>query len=161
MAYEWCVCLQKMTKNRALFSWNVDDHRIESLFAVCNQFVSDLVKARDDLHRLEIDREKRRKKRERKRKRQHAQQQFDKRQSLRAVQQPKRSIMDDVRARRRKNTALLEKVGDKLTATLQEKSKLIEAVNFKQTLPTEIKSNKIKRKMVNGNIFIVLCQFVD
>merc|ERR1712157_518638 len=134
----------KCRKLGTLFNWNLDDHRIENLFAVCHQFISDLVKARDDLHKLEIDREKRRKKRTRKRKRQNAKDQFAKR---KGVQKHKRSIMDDVRDRKRKNTALLEKVGDKLSATIQEKSKLIEAVNFKQNLPNEIKGNKIKRKL--------------
>ena len=57
--------------------------------------------------------------------------------------------MDDVRNRKRKNTALLEKIGGKLTKTLEEKSKLIEAVNYKKQLPQEFKKNKIKRKMSN------------
>ena len=122
-------------------------NRIEQLFSVCNQFVSDLYKARDDIHKLEIEREKRRKKRNRKKKREVAKNQHEKRQKMRGVQKHKRSIMDDVRNRRRKNTALLEKVGAKLTKSLIEKSHLIEATNDKKQLPETFKKNKIKRKM--------------
>ena len=50
------------TKNSALFHWDLEQNRIEGLFSLCNQFVSDLYKARDDIHKLEIEREKRRKK---------------------------------------------------------------------------------------------------
>lgn len=135
------------TKNRAQFHWDLEGNRIEGLFGLCNQFVSDLYKARDDIHKLEIEREKRRKKREKKKKTENAKEQYKKR--LKQVQKPKRSIMDDVRNRKRKNTALLEKVGAKLTKTLEEKSKLIEAVNYKKQLPQEFKKNKIKRKMSN------------
>ena len=136
-----------LNKNSVLYNWNLEENRIEGLFSIANQFVSDLYKARDDIHKLEIEREKRRKKRERTKKKANAKEQYKKR--LKEVQKPKRSIMDDVRNRKRKNTALLEKVGAKLTKTLEEKSKLIEAVNYKKQLPDTFKKNKIKRKMSN------------
>jgi len=131
----------------ALYKWNLEEHRIEHLFAVCNQFVSDLMKARDDIHKLEIEREKRRKKRERKKKNDAAKEQHEKRKKAKGVQKTKRSILDDAKNRRRKATLLLEKVGAKIEKTLEEKSQLIEAVNYKQKLPAQFEKNKIKRKM--------------
>merc|ERR1712176_33813 len=138
------LMMHKRTKNKcqqlgALFNWNLEENRIETLFSICNQFVSDLYKARDDIHKLEIEREKRRKKRERSKKKKIAKDQHKKK--FAKIQQHKRSIMDDVRQRKRKNTALLEKVGAKLNKSLMEKSQLIEATNYNKRLPDSFNKN--------------------
>eukprot|EP01083_Nonionella_stella_P013192 37207_1 len=172
----------KRTKDKCeqlgqMFGYNLTEHRIEGLFSVCNTFIMDLYKARDDLHKLEIEREKKRKKLQRKAKKeaaakhkaskpqmaqaeevQKAKDKLKKRRSKlqnkyqkakESKQNRKRSILDDIHNRKRKNTIMLQKVGPKIAAALMEKSKVIEANNFRRDLPETVKQNKVKRKVSN------------
>eukprot|EP01083_Nonionella_stella_P210556 762171_1 len=77
------IMMHRRTKNKCqqlggLFNWDLEQNRIESLFSICNTFISDLYKARDDIHKLEIDREKRRRKQKRKKQKEIAKQQHKK-----------------------------------------------------------------------------------